>query len=147
MSSRNACATAHELNQPLAAVMNSASACVHWLDAKNLEEAQQSATRIIADADRASKIISGIRTLVNKGPAHKDWLDINETILEVIALARSEVQKNRVSLQTRLSRDISQILGDRIQLQQVILNLINNAIEAMSGPDNDPRELKVGSTR
>jgi PAS domain S-box-containing protein len=138
---------AHELNQPLAAVVSNASACVRWINANNLEEARQSAARIIADGDRAGKIIGGIRALVNKAPPQRDWLDINETILEVIALARSEVQKHRVSLQTHLSRDLPLILGDRVQLQQVILNLINNAIEAISGAEDSPRALQVGSAK
>jgi len=138
---------AHELNQPLAAVVNNASACVRWINANNLEEARQSAARIIADGDRAGKIISGIRALANKAPPQRDWLDINETILEVIALARSEVHKHRVSLQTHLSRDLPLILGDRVQLQQVVLNLINNAIEAVSGAQDSPRVLQVGSAK
>jgi PAS domain S-box-containing protein len=138
---------AHEINQPLASVVNNASACLRWLAAQNLDAARQSATRIIADGHRAGEIISRIRALANKVPPQKAWLNINETILEVIALARSEVQSNRVSLQTQLSDDLPLILGDRIQLQQVILNLINNAIEAMSGDDNGPRELQVGSAK
>jgi signal transduction histidine kinase len=83
--------------------------------------------------------------LAKKSPLRKDWLYINETILEVTALARSEVQRNRVSLETQLADDVPLILGDRIQLQQVILNLIINAIEAMSGVGEGPRELLVGS--
>ena len=138
---------AHELNQPLGAVVNNASACVRWLAANNLEEARQSATLIIADVHRAGEIIGRIRALAKKTPPRKEWLDINETILEVVALARSEIQKNRVSLQTQLSSDLPLILGDRIQLQQVILNLIINAIEAMSGAGDGPRELQVGSAK
>ena len=89
---------AHEVNQPLAAMVNNASACLRWLagQAPNLEEARQSAALIIADGHRASEIIGRIRALVKKTPPRKDWLDINETILEVIALARSEAQRNRV---------------------------------------------------
>ncbi|HEY2922901.1 MAG TPA: MEDS domain-containing protein [Candidatus Binatia bacterium] len=138
---------AHEINQPLAAVVNNASACLRWLagQAPDLEEARQSAALIIADGHRAGEIISRIRALVKKAPPRKDWLDINETILEVIALARSEVHSNRVSLQTQLSDDAPLIVGDRIQLQQVILNLIINAVEAMSGVGENPRELLVGS--
>jgi PAS domain S-box-containing protein len=136
---------AHEVNQPLGAVVNNASACLRWLAATNLEEARQSAELIVADGHRASEIINRIRALAKKAPPQKDWLNINETILEVIALARSEIQKNRVSLQTQLSSDLSLILGDRIQLQQVILNLLINAIEAMSGGGANPRELLVGS--
>ena len=131
---------AHEINQPLAAVVNNASACLRWLEAQNLDEARQSASLVIADGHRASEIIGRIRALVKKAPPAKGWLDINETINEVIALAQSEVQRNRVSLQTQLSGDVPLILGDRIQLQQVILNLMMNAIEAMSG-------VSEGSTR
>src|SRR4029077_5479121 len=138
---------AHEINQPLAAVVNNANACLRWLAAQNLEEARQSATRIIADGHRAGEIISRIRALANKAPPQKDWLDINEAILEVIALARSELHGNRVSLQTQIAHDVPGILGDRIQLQQVILNLINNAIEAVSGADDGPRELQVSSAK
>ena len=127
---------AHEINQPLAAVVNNAGACLRWLAANsNLEEARQSAALIIEDGHRAGEIISRIRALAKKAPPQKDWLDINETILEVIALARSQVQRSHVSLQTQLSEDVPLVLGDRIQLQQVILNLIINAIEAMSGAD------------
>jgi two-component system sensor kinase FixL len=140
---------AHEVNQPLGAVVNNASACLRWLagEAPNLEEARQSARLIIADGHRASEIIGRIRALVKKSPPRKDRLDINETILEVIALTRSEAQKNRLSLQTQLSSDLPLILGDRIQLQQVILNLIINAIEAMSGVGEGPRELLLGSRK
>ena len=136
---------AHEINQPLAAVANNASACVRWLagPAPNLEEARQSAALIIADGHRAGQIISRIRALAKKAPPRKDWLDINETILEVIALARSEVQRNRARLQTQLSNDVPLVVGDRIQLQQVILNLIINAIEAMSEISEESRELQI----
>ena len=135
----------HEVNQPLGAVVNNASACLRWLagPVPNLEEARKSATLIIADGHRASEIIGRIRAFVKKAPPRKDWLDINETILEVIALARSEAQQSRVSLQTQLSKEVPLIRGDRIQLQQVILNLIINAIEAMSGISERPRELQV----
>ena len=85
---------AHEINQPLAAVVNNASACLRWLAANNLEEARQSAALIIADGHRAGEIISGIRALAKKAPPQKDWVNINETILEVIALTRNEVQDN-----------------------------------------------------
>jgi len=136
---------AHEVNQPLAAVVNNASACLRWLAAHNLEEARQSIELIIGDGHRAGEIISRIRALAKKAPPQKDWVSINETILEVVALARSEIQKNHVLLQTQLSDNVPLIFGDRIQLQQVILNLIINAIEAMSGAGENPRELVVGS--
>jgi PAS domain S-box-containing protein len=138
---------AHEINQPLAALVNNASACVRWLRAQNQEEARRSAERVIADGHRAGQIIGRIRALAKKAPPQKDWLDLNHTIGEVIALARSEVQRNRVSLQTQLSNDLPLILGDRIQLQQVILNLLINAIEAMSGVTDISRELWVSSEK
>ena len=138
---------AHEINQPLAAVVNSASACVRWLEAQKLEEARQSASRVIAESHRASEIIGRIRELAKKAPPQKAWLDLNDTIHEVIALLQSEVQRNAVTLETRLSDDVPRILADRIQVQQVLLNLLMNAIEAMSGVGEGPRELCVGSER
>ena len=140
---------AHEINQPLAAVVNNASACLRWLAgaAPNLEEARQSAALIIADGHRAGEIISRIRALANKAPPQKDWLNINETILEVIALARSQVQGNHVALQTQLSDELPLVLGDRIQLQQVILNLVINGIEAMSSVTDRSRDLQIHSRR
>ena len=135
---------AHEINQPLAAVVNNATACVHWLAAQNLEAARESAEFIIADGHRAGEIIARIRALAKKAPSRKDWVDVNETILEVLALARSQVQSNGVSLRTRLAEDLPLILGDRIQLQQVLLNLIINAIEAMNDV-SDARELSISS--
>jgi len=135
---------AHEINQPLAAVVNNATACVHWLAAQNLEEARQSADFVIADGHRAGEIIARIRALAKKAPSRKDWVDVNDTILEVIALARSQVQSNGVLLRTRLGEDLPLILGDRIQVQQVLLNLIINAIEAMNDV-RDARELSISS--
>jgi signal transduction histidine kinase len=140
-----AASIAHEINQPLGAVVNSASACLRWLDAQKLEEARRSASRVIAEGHRASEIIGRIRALAKKAPPRKDWLDVNETIHEVIALAHSEVQRNGVALETQLSDDVPVILADRIQMQQVLLNLMMNAIEAMSGAGEGPRELLVRS--
>jgi C4-dicarboxylate-specific signal transduction histidine kinase len=138
---------AHEINQPLGAMVNNAGACLRWLTAQNPEEARRSASLVIADGHRAGEIISRIRALAKKAPPQKDWLDLNHAIGEVISLARTEVQNNQVSLQTRLSNDLPLILGDRVQLQQVILNLLINAIEAMSGVRDGPRELWVGSEK
>jgi C4-dicarboxylate-specific signal transduction histidine kinase len=105
-------------------MVNNASACLRWLRADNLEEARQSASLVIAEGHRAGEIISRIRALAKKAPSQKDWLEINETIGEVIAMVRSGVQRNRISLQTGFANDLPLILGDRIQLQQVILNLL-----------------------
>jgi hypothetical protein len=125
------------------AVINNASACLRWLAALNLEEARKSASLVIADGHRAGEIIGRIRALAKKAPPQKDWLDPNETIGEVIAMAGSEVRRNHISLQTQLANDLPLTLADRIQLQQVILNLLINAIEAMGGVSKGPRELWV----
>jgi PAS domain S-box-containing protein len=140
-----AASIAHEINQPLGAVVNNASACVRWLAAQNLEEARQSAARVIADGHRAAEIIRRLRNLAKKAPPQKDWLDLNATIRDVLALARSEVQRHGVAVETHLAADVPLILGDRIQVQQVLLNLLMNAIEALSGVGEGPRELWVSS--
>jgi C4-dicarboxylate-specific signal transduction histidine kinase len=134
---------AHEINQPLGAIVNSANACLRWLTADNIEEARQSAERIRADARRAGEIINRIRSFAKKASPQKDWMDINHTIRDVIALARSEVERNRVVLETHLSDHVPLIFADRIQLQQVILNLIMNAVEAMSEMSGSPRQLLI----
>ena len=135
---------AHEINQPLGALVNNAGACLGWLDAGNLEEARNSVALVMDDAQRASEIITRIRALVKKAPPQKDWLDINQTIREVFALAQSEVQRNHIALETQLSDDMPVVFADRIQLQQVMLNLMMNAIEAMTQATG-PRELLISS--
>src|SRR5262249_5016485 len=142
-----AASIAHEINQPLGAVVNNASACVRWLAAQNLEEAGQSAMRVVADGHRAGEIIGRICALAKKAPPQKDWVDLNATIRDVIALARSEVQRHGVTVETHLSDDVPLILADRIQVQQVLLNLLMNAIEALSGVGEGPRVLWVSSER
>jgi PAS domain S-box-containing protein len=136
---------AHEINQPLGAMVTSASACVRWLAAQNLARAQQSAVRVVADGQRAGAIITRIRALAQKAPLQKDWLDLNATIRDVLALASSEVQRHGVVVETHLAADVPLILGDRIQVQQVLLNLLMNAIEAMSGVGAGPHKLWVSS--
>ena len=108
---------------------------------QNLESAQQSAALVVSDGHRAADIIGRIRALIKKAPPRKDGLEINEAILEVIALTHGEVVKNGVSVQTQLAEGLPLIQGDRVQLQQVILNLILNAVEAMSGVSEESREL------
>jgi PAS domain S-box-containing protein len=140
---------AHEIRQPLAAVVNNANASLRWLsrDSPNLTEACEAIRRIVRDGNRVGDVISRMRALFKKASTTKEQLDINETIEEVVILVQSEVQRSRVSLQTRLANDLPLILGDKIQLQQVILNLLMNAIEAMSGVAEGPRELGVSSEK
>src|SRR6266850_5392998 len=139
-----AASIAHEINKPLGALVNNLGACLGWLDAENLEEARNSVALMMDDAQRASEIITRIRALVKKAPPQKDWLDINQIIREVIGLGQSEVQRNHVALQTQLSGDMPLVFADRIQLQQVMLNLMMNAIEAMNQVTT-ARELVISS--
>jgi C4-dicarboxylate-specific signal transduction histidine kinase len=138
---------AHEVNQPLSAALNSASACLRWLAANELDEARQSTSRVLASVRRASEIIAGIRALAKKAPPQKALLDLNETIGQAIVMVRSELHHHNVSLQTQLANNLPLIKGDRVQLQQVILNLFINAIEAMAEIEEDPRILWVSSER
>jgi PAS domain S-box-containing protein len=142
-----AASIAHEVNQPVAAIVTNAEAGLRWLGARppNLEEIRQSLDDIIKDGHRAGDVIDRIRALIKKVPPRNDPLDINEIVLEVIALTRSEVLRNGVSLQTQLANGSPLVQGDRIQLQQVILNLIVNAIEATSGASEGARELLVST--
>jgi PAS domain S-box-containing protein len=140
---------AHEVNQPIAATVTNAHAALRWLDARppDLEEARQALARIVKDGIRAGDVIGRIRALVQKVPRRHDPVDINETIFEVIALTRSEVLRNSVSLQTQFAQGLPLIQGDRIQLQQVVLNFLVNAIEAMGGVSDGPRELLIGTEK
>jgi two-component system, LuxR family, sensor kinase FixL len=138
---------AHEVNQPLAAIVTNSNACLRWLfgATPNLVEARQAVERIIKDGYRASEVISRIRTLVKKAPPRSDLVDLNEVIVEVLALAQSEARRNDVLLKRELADGLPPVLGDRVQLQQVILNLIVNGIEAMAKVDEGARELSVSS--
>jgi PAS domain S-box-containing protein len=138
---------AHEINQPVTAMVTNADAALLWLDAPtpDLLEVRQALERIVKDGKRAGGIIGRIRALIKKAAPQKDRLDVNDTVLEVIALIRSELLRNGVSLQTQLAGDLPPVDGDRIQLQQVVLNLIMNAVEAMSGVNDGARELSISS--
>jgi signal transduction histidine kinase len=120
---------------------------VRWLAAQNLERARQSAVRIVADGQRAAATITRIRALAQNAPAQKDWLDLNAMIRDVLALVRSEVHRHGVVVETQLAAAMPRIRGDRIQLQQVLLNLLMNAIEAMRDTGAGPRTLWVSSER
>ena len=135
----------HEVNQPLGAMVNSANACVRWLAAQNLGRAQQSALRVVAEGQRAADIIDRIRALIKKEPPRTDGVELNEAILEVIAQTHGEVVKHGVAVQTHLAEGLPRIHGDRVQLQQVLLNVILNAVEAMSSVSEGARELRIGT--
>ena len=143
-----AASIAHEVNQPIAATVTNAQAALRWLDRRpaDLQEVRQALARIAKDGHRAAEVIDEIRALIKKAPPRKDRLEINGAIHEVIALTRGEAVKNGVSVQTELIDGLPLIEGDRVQLQQVILNLIINAFEAMSGISEGLRELLI-STR
>lgn len=142
-----AASMSHEIKQPIAATASNASAGLRWLAARppNVEEAREIFDRISRDAMRASDVINRIRSLVKNVPPCKERLQTNEMICEVIALTRGETEKNGVSVRTRFREALPAVDGDRVQLQQVVLNLIMNAIEAMSALDDGPREVVVST--
>jgi C4-dicarboxylate-specific signal transduction histidine kinase len=136
---------AHEINQPLAAIVINGNTCMRWLagDSPNIEEAREAACRIALDGVRAGEVIARIRALATKTTTAKGRLDINEVVYEVVALAWGEVHKNGVTLRTDLANDLSPVFGDRVQLQQVVLNLVMNGVEAMSTVGEHLRELVI----
>jgi PAS domain S-box-containing protein len=140
---------AHEISQPIGAALSYANAASHWLAAQppNLEEVRRDLGFIVESGVRASEVIDRIRALVKKAPPRKDKVDINEAILEVVALTQNEMANNSISVRTQLAEALPAIQGDRVQLQQVILNLLINAIEAMSGTSERPRELLISTAK
>ena len=138
---------AHEVNQPLAAIVTNSNACLRWLAGAtpNLVEARHAVERIIKDGYRASEVISRVRTLVKKAPPRNDLVDLNEVVIEVLALAQSQARRNHVFLKRELANGLPPVLGDRVQLQQVILNLIVNGLESMARVNEGARELTVSS--
>jgi signal transduction histidine kinase len=138
---------AHEVNQPLGAIVTNGHACVRLLSraTPDVEKSREVIGRMIRDGMRASEVIKRIRDLLHKTPTESVPLNINETIQEVIALVSSDVLRSKVGLKAELGADLPPIIGDRVQLQQVVLNLILNAKEAMSGVQSHSRELLVSS--
>src|SRR5208337_4329977 len=124
---------AHEVNQPLSGIVSNGSACLRWLagDSPNLEETREAVLDIVRDGKRAGEIVARIRALTKRTPATREKLDLNETIREVLALVGDEARRRSVIVRTLFTDDLSPVAGDRVQLQQLVLNLAMNALEAM----------------
>jgi C4-dicarboxylate-specific signal transduction histidine kinase len=139
---------AHEVNQPIAAAVTSANGCIHWLadDIPNVDKARAAAMRIAKDGTRAAEIISRIRLLFQKGTPQWQLADVNEIIGEMIVLLRGEATRYSISVRTELAADLRAVMGDRVQLQQVLMNLMINGIDAMKDVDGT-RELAINSQR
>jgi C4-dicarboxylate-specific signal transduction histidine kinase len=138
---------AHEVSQPLGAMVASAGACARWLaaDPPAMAEARAALDNIVADGKRAREVIARIRALTKRQAPRKDWLDINQEVVNVLALTEHELRSHDIVLRTDLRGTLPRVAGDRVQLQQVLLNLIVNAVEAMSGVHDRPRELTIVS--
>jgi len=139
---------AHEVNQPIAAAVTDANTCLRWLtrDQPDLQEAREAASRIVKDATRAAEIITRVRLLFKKGVPEPELIDINEVIEEMIVLLSTEATRYSISVRTTLAADLPQVVGDRVQLQQVLMNLIINGIDAMKEVEA-LRELAINSQR
>ncbi len=139
---------AHEVNQPIAAAVTNAKTCLRWLagDTPNLEEARAAAMRIVKDQTRAAEIISRVRLLFKKGALQRELVDVNEVIREMIVLLHGEATRYSISVRAELAADLPQVTGDRVQLQQVLMNLMMNSIDAMKDVDGT-RELAIKSQR
>jgi C4-dicarboxylate-specific signal transduction histidine kinase len=137
---------AHEVNQPIAAAVTDANTCLRWLmrDPPDLEEAREAASRTIKDATRAAGIISRVRQLFKKGTPQRQLVDVNEVIQEMVVLLRSEAARYHILIRTDLAADLPHVMGDRVQLQQVLMNLMMNSIDAMRDV-NGTRELNIDS--
>ena len=137
---------AHEVNQPISAASTSASACVRWLtrDDPDLEEAREAALAVVRNAKRAADIINRIRSISKKGESNRNLVDLNEVILEIIALLRTEAQRYSISIRTDLAANLSRVMADSVLVQQVLMNLIMNSIDAMKDVDR-AREISVRS--
>jgi C4-dicarboxylate-specific signal transduction histidine kinase len=136
---------AHEINQPLGSIVNDGSAALRWLAGAlpDLEEVRACLRRIVNDGHRAGQVISGIRTMLTKGTGERELLDINGLVSEVLVFAHAEIASRRIVVRAELNENLPEVLVDRVQLQQVVLNLVMNGIEAMATLSGRPRVLKL----
>ncbi len=136
---------AHEINQPLSGIITNASTCLRLLnfDPPNVEAARETARRTIRDGNRASDVISRLRALFGKREFTLESMDLNEAAREIISLTLNDLRRNRITVQAELAEDLRSVKGDRIQLQQVVLNLVRNASEAMADVHDRPRNLLI----
>jgi C4-dicarboxylate-specific signal transduction histidine kinase len=140
---------AHELNQPLAGLVTSGDACRRWLSNQppNIDRANQSLDRMIRDADRARMVVDRVRGLVKNSPPEKYAVNLNEAVWEVILITRGDAERNQIKLEFQFAEELAVVWADRVQLQQVCLNLIVNAIEALKSVQNAPRKLGIRTER
>jgi signal transduction histidine kinase len=140
-----AASIAHEVNQPLSGVVINGNTCLRWLAANppNLDEAREAARRIVRDGKRAGDVVARIRALATKSSSNRERVNINEAIQDVVGLTRDEVRGKHVRLKTELADGLPPVMGDRVQLQQVLLNLVMNGVDAMSAVEGRARELVI----
>jgi PAS domain S-box-containing protein len=144
-----AASIAHEINQPLTAIVADTTASINWLamDPPDLASVREALAAVVKDGHRAAEVIQRIRELARKSDPRKDRLDVNDVVRDVVPLVRTEVLRHGVSLRTELAGALPAVMGDRVQLQQVVLNLVMNGIEAMASVEDRPRELLIRSRR
>jgi C4-dicarboxylate-specific signal transduction histidine kinase len=142
-----AASVAHEVNQPLTGIVSNGGACLRWLagDVPNLEEAREAVRDIVRDGKRAGEVIARIRALTKRAAPPKEKLDLNEVVREVLALVGDQAKKNSVMIRTQFADDVWPVLGDRVQLQQVLLNLVMNGMEAMTSVGQRDRQLVIAT--
>jgi len=142
-----AASLAHEILHPIATARNNARAGMRYMDLHppNLDKVRELLSRVVRDADRAKAIVDRMRDHIKKAPPRKEPVDVNEAINEVIGMVQRAIAKNRVAVRTRLAEGLIPVQGDRVQLQQVVVNLILNAVEAMSTVENGARELSIST--
>lgn len=141
-----AASIAHEINQPLAAVVTNAGACVRWLNAPmpDLGEAQQAAQRVVRDANRAGAVVAKVRTMVRSALAERTHISIAASLDEVLALLQPEIARQHVTIERAITANLQEVSGDRVQLQQVFVNLITNALDALAQSPEGDRTIRIG---